>query len=126
MCFFQIGIVLCTCCALLALFCVIKLAVYFSSPEQRAKVFSTEKELYITPKNLVFSTEKRALHHSEKSNLFFFRQKKELSTLKKSNLFFSTEKELFTHEFSVQVMPYMGFNTQAVVTSRARLGLSKS
>jgi len=56
-----IGIVLCTCCALLALLCVVKFAVYFSSPEQRAKV-----------------------------------------------------------------MPYMGFNTQAVVTSRARLGLSKN
>ena len=35
---FQIGIVLCTCCALLALLCVVKFAVYFSSPEQRAKV----------------------------------------------------------------------------------------
>ena len=75
--------------------------------------------------------------------MFFFDREKSFTSLKKLGIFdrkkelyvtpkkatcffFDRKKELFTHEFFFQVMPYMGFNTQAVVTSRARLGLSKS
>ena len=168
---FQIGIVLCTCCALLVILCVVKFAVYFSSPEQRAKVSKmititkftttiamitiiiiiiiikrllssfpcqsreplssmimlisiiTNIPIYHEPHHHHYHQHHGHLHHNQVYSLFLLNK-----AAGKGPFVFNIERwRVFSNITSLcQVMPYMGFNTQAVVTSRARLGLSKN